>query len=294
MLLFQVENCIQPENYSYLQPDISAPGVNILAAWPTIASVSDVAGDTRSVTYNIISGTSMACPHASGVAALIKSFHPTWSPAAIKSAMMTTGKTLYDLLQIFDKYIFFDQILTFLDSAFPMSPIREPQAEYAYGAGNVNPIRALNPGLVYDAGVADYNNFLCAAGYTTEYLRKITFDASECPPIPGSIHDLNYPSFALATLTPTSIPLTPYRRTVTNVGSPSSTYKATVTAPVGLSVVVTPSILTFTSIGESQSYTLTISGAVDDTVDVSSATLIWDDGVNQVRSPIAVIAVVET
>lgn len=74
-----------------LQPDIAAPGVDILAAWSPLSPVSQLEGDNRMVPYNIISGTSMACPHASGAAAYIKSYHPTWSPAAIKSALMTTG-----------------------------------------------------------------------------------------------------------------------------------------------------------------------------------------------------------
>ena len=77
-----------------MQPDLSAPGVNILAAWSEASTVTGTEWDTRVVPYNIMSGTSMACPHASGAAAYIKSFHPTWSPSAIKSALMTTGTGL--------------------------------------------------------------------------------------------------------------------------------------------------------------------------------------------------------
>ena len=74
-----------------LQPDLTAPGVDILAAWSEATTVTGIPGDDRVVAYNIISGTSMSCPHASAAAAYVKSFNPTWSPAAIKSALMTTG-----------------------------------------------------------------------------------------------------------------------------------------------------------------------------------------------------------
>ncbi|TYK11682.1 CO(2)-response secreted protease-like isoform X1 [Cucumis melo var. makuwa] len=74
-----------------MQPDISAPGVNILAAWLGNDS-SSTPQATKSPLFNVISGTSMSCPHVSGVVASVKSQNPTWSPSAIKSAIMTTGK----------------------------------------------------------------------------------------------------------------------------------------------------------------------------------------------------------
>lgn len=76
-----------------LQPDILAPGADILAAYslgvvgPTFAE-----DDTRRVAFNIISGASMACPHVSGVIGLLKTLYPHWSPAALKSVIMATGK----------------------------------------------------------------------------------------------------------------------------------------------------------------------------------------------------------
>ncbi|GLJ29066.1 hypothetical protein SUGI_0573380 [Cryptomeria japonica] len=61
-----------------LRLDMISPGLNILEAY---------AGEFP---YNILSGTSMSCPHVSGIATLIKAIHPTWSPAAIKSVLMTS------------------------------------------------------------------------------------------------------------------------------------------------------------------------------------------------------------
>ena len=74
-----------------MQPDLTAPGVEILAAWSPISPPSGAEEDSKRVLYNIISGTSMACPHVTAAAAYVKSFHPTWSPSALKSALITTG-----------------------------------------------------------------------------------------------------------------------------------------------------------------------------------------------------------
>ncbi|CDP09845.1 unnamed protein product [Coffea canephora] len=109
-----------------LKPDIIGPGVNILAAWPV--SVENNTNATS--TFNIISGTSMSCPHLSGIAALLKSSHPDWSPAAIKSAIMTTA----DLLNIENRLIEDERYL--------------PANIFATGAGHVNPSKANDPGLV--------------------------------------------------------------------------------------------------------------------------------------------------
>ncbi|CAN1846623.1 Subtilisin-like protease SBT4.4 [Linum perenne] len=75
-----------------LKPDVSAPGVEILAAWSPLASPSGDVGDQRQINFNVVSGTSVSCPHVAGIAAYIKYLYPNWSPSAIKSAIMTTGR----------------------------------------------------------------------------------------------------------------------------------------------------------------------------------------------------------
>jgi subtilisin family serine protease len=82
-------NCICM--FSCRQPDITAPGVSILAAFTGEAGPTGLAFDDRRVLFNAESGTSMSCPHVAGIAGLLKALHPDWSPAAIKSAIMTTG-----------------------------------------------------------------------------------------------------------------------------------------------------------------------------------------------------------
>ena len=77
-----------------LKPDVVAPGVNILAPWSGVAPPSWAKMDTRRVEYHIVSGTSMACPHVAGAAALIKKRHGDWTSAMVRSALMTTATPL--------------------------------------------------------------------------------------------------------------------------------------------------------------------------------------------------------
>jgi subtilisin family serine protease len=74
-----------PSNFDLLKPDITAPGVNVLAAY---------AGTTITGFENLIttiSGTSMASPHTAGAAALMRQLHPTWTVMEIKSALQLTA-----------------------------------------------------------------------------------------------------------------------------------------------------------------------------------------------------------
>nr|XP_027186691.1 cucumisin-like isoform X1 [Cicer arietinum] len=244
-----------------LKPDIIAPGVDIIASWPTISPISDIIGDNRNLEFNIMSGTSMSCPHVSGAAVYIKSFHPTWSPAAIRSALMTTAKQV--------------------------SPNNNVEAEFGYGAGQIDPIKALNPGLVYEAYEGDYIRFLCGQGFNATTLQQIIGNAVICSEIAYmTARDLNYPSFALKASRLKQHISGSFNRIVTNVGLPMSTYRAIVTAPIGFNVSVNPSVLSFTSLGETQTYVLTIDGALKKSIE--SASLVWDNGESQVRSPIII------
>ncbi|XP_022990086.1 cucumisin-like [Cucurbita maxima] len=246
-----------------LKPDLAAPGVDIVASWSEGTTIGGLEGDNRVSPFNIISGTSMACPHATGAAAYVKSFHPTWSPAAIKSALMTT--------------------------AFPMAPKLNTDAEFAYGAGHINPANAINPGLVYDAEEIDYIKFLCGQGYSTQNLRLVTGDESNCSDVAKTAaSDLNYPSFSLL-MKSQKLNTRVYHRTVTNVGVPVSTYKAVIRAPPGLEVTVRPATLSFRSLGQKMSFTVRV--RANSGGNILSGSLSWEDGVHLVRSPIVAFGI---
>ncbi|RZC64169.1 hypothetical protein C5167_025939 [Papaver somniferum] len=241
-------------------PDISAPGVDILAAFSPAANPSSVTGDTRSVKYSILSGTSMACPHVTGAAAYVKTYHPDWSPSAIKSALMTT--------------------------AFSMNNTKYSDAEFAYGSGQIDPVKALNPGLVYDAHADDYVQFLCGMGYDSSKVKLIT--NSTCPggrTTPDQSKNLNYPSFGAHVEVGKKINLK-FARTVTNVGTTSSTYKVKITSDDRITVAVEPQVLSFKSFNEEQSFVVSVAGDGLGLDEMATASLVWSDEVHIVRSPI--------
>ncbi|KAL4181065.1 hypothetical protein AMTRI_Chr12g235490 [Amborella trichopoda] len=262
-----------PLTSAILKPDMIAPGVNILAGWSDTIGPTGLPSDTRRVEYNIISGTSMSCPHISGLAALLKAAHPEWSPATIKSALMTTaykvdntGEMLRDVAT------------------------GRPATYFDFGAGHVDPQKALDPRLVYDTTPTDYLDFLCALNYSSTRISAIAKRTYACGS-GNSVGNLNYPSFAVpfetATSTESSTPkVLTYSRTVTNVGQPA-TYRASVIGGDPVKITVEPESLTFGEKGQKKSFTVTFTAGSLPSGSMKFATLELSDGTRTVASPIA-------
>ncbi|WP_205849780.1 S8 family serine peptidase [Nakamurella flava] len=170
-------------NQDVLKPDLAAPGVDILAA------VAPPSNDGKS--FARYSGTSMAAPHVAGLAAIIRAKNPTWSPMAVKSALMTTATDTKTRTGAANTDVF------------------------AQGAGNANPSSMLSPGLVYDSSDNDWLAYL--EGLGTNLGTGVTAKDPS---------DYNAPSFAVGqlagsqTLTRTVTATTPglYRATASVPG----------------------------------------------------------------------------
>ncbi|PHT36513.1 hypothetical protein CQW23_24213 [Capsicum baccatum] len=251
------------QNRGILKPDIIGPGVNILAAWPTPVGVTTTSVTATSSTFNFLSGTSMSCPHLAGIGALLKGAHPDWSPAAIKSAIMTTA----DFINL-GKDPILDETL-------------KPADLLTFGSGHVNPSRANDPGLVYDIQPEDYIPYLCGLKYTDDQVTAIVKKKVHCRSI-ISQSELNYPSFSI----PKESSAKTYTRTVTNVGEAISAYTVKVFGLKGIKVTVKPKILIFKTLFQKASYNVTVKSS--DLTGHSQGYIIWSSDRHSVRSPIEV------
>jgi subtilisin family serine protease len=231
-----------------LKPDITAPGVQILAANSPVET-NAVAGQL----FQSIGGTSMSSPHIAGIGALLRDRHPSWTPAEMQSAIMTSAR----------------QNVTKQDGTTPADP-------FDFGAGHVVPNGAANPGLVYPVAFDDYRAFLKSQG-----LCNLCFGTTPAPVVAPT--DLNVPSVTIRALTGTKT----VTRRVKNVGS-AGTYTASVAAPAGVNVTVTPSTLTLGA-GATDEYEIEFtanSAALFD--EYSFGSLTWTNGSNNVRIPLVV------
>lgn len=257
-------NGLNPE---ILKPDLIGPGVNILAAWTEAVGPTGLDSDTRKTEFNILSGTSMACPHVSGAAALLKSAHPDWSPAAIRSAMMTTASLVDNSLN------------PMMDESS-----KKGATPYDYGAGNLNLELAMDPGLVYDLTNDDYVRFLCGIEYGPKTIQVITRTRVNCPMTKALPGDLNYPSIVASESSQV------FFRTVRNVGETNAVYRVRVEAPKGVNVKVRPEKLIFSETVRRLGYYVNVSLGNDLKLDaqILFGSLFWLDGKHVVRSPILV------
>lgn len=187
-----------------IKPDITAPGVRILAA----GSEERMLG-ANGVPFTYLQGTSMSSPHVAGMAALLKESHPEWSPAMIKSALMTTARQ--DVVK--------DNGVTAADP-------------FDFGAGHAVPASASNPGLVYDVDTNHYFAFLCGLGADNFVINATGFN---CATFEGMGYDfeasqLNLPSIGVAELDESRV----VYREVTDVSGVSSVYSIQLDAPSGI------------------------------------------------------------
>ncbi|XP_059318742.1 subtilisin-like protease SBT2.5 [Lycium ferocissimum] len=203
-----------------LKPNIMAPGSSIWASWSPASE-----GDQyiKGQNFALLSGTSMATPHIAGIAALIKQKHPGWSPAAITSAMMTTA----DVTGRSSTPILAQQT----NQLSPATP-------FDFGAGLVNPSRAIDPGLVFKASFKHYVLFLCSVPGVDEMSVRRAVGVG-CPNKKKAwCSDLNTPSVTISNLVGSRNVI----RRVTNVGGVDEKYEVIVQEPLGVSVSVTPKV----------------------------------------------------
>ncbi|KAK3036250.1 hypothetical protein RJ639_030792 [Escallonia herrerae] len=283
-------NSIAP---AILKPDVAAPGSNIFAATSPLNPLAEHG-------FLMTSGTSFATPHVSGIVALLRALHPDWSPAAMKSALVTTGSTTLGLVTYDDcKY---GLALAYVCAnaytyaawntdryglpVFAEGSPRKPANPFDFGGGIVNPNDAAHPGLVYDMNKADYINYLCAMGYTNSAISQLTENPTACPNKKPSLLDVNLPSITIPSLRNSSS----LTRTVTNVGPVNSVYEVAIEPPFGTAVSVRPSVLVFNSSTMRISFEVTVLSTGQMNSEYYFGSLAWINGVLAVRSPISVRA----
>ena len=226
-----------------LKPDLIAPGQDILA------SVAPPGNSGRS--FDLYSGTSMSSPHIAGIAALFKELYPSWSPMAIKSALMTTGTDVLD------------------------GPNTSSTVIFRQGAGHVKPMAATNPGLVFDSGFVDWVGFLCGTQL------RASFCTSRGIPVLNP-SDLNVASIALGAM-PGKQTIT---RRVTNVGGNAATYTPSVTGMAGFTVAFSPATLQIAP-GETRAFSVSFTRTSATVGSYRGGQLTLSDGAaHKVRIPI--------
>jgi subtilisin family serine protease len=240
--------------FDILKPDVTAPGVNILAGF-----TPDAANATKGENFAYLSGTSMSTPHVAGVAALLLQANPTWSPSAVKSALMTTAR----------------QNVTQADGETDTIP-------FDVGAGHIVPNDAINPGLVYDVSDEEFDAYAC--GIESPAISGERCDELSALGYSFAGEDLNQPSIAVSLLTGQQTTT----RHVTNVSENSTTFTADIVAPPGITVNVVPNVIAVAP-GATVSFDVTLTHTDTAALDLwTYGSLTWVSDEHSVYSTLAV------
>ncbi|WP_018981427.1 S8 family serine peptidase [Salinimonas chungwhensis] len=251
-----------------IKPDITAPGVRILAATTDTPMFGN---QGEQVAY--LSGTSMSSPHIAGMAALLMDQHPDWSPGQVRSALMTTAY----------------QGVTKEDGVIPADP-------FDFGAGHAAPVSAMEPGLTYDVGFFDYMAFMCGLDEDSFVTQESGFACSDFQAAGFSLDpsQLNYPSISVGTLDSEKTIF----RTVTDVTGSGGTYTVSLEGLEGIDATVstydangnlTASPDLVVTPGGVAAYGITMSKNEEAVIDQwTFGAITLESATSSVRSPIAV------
>jgi subtilisin family serine protease len=144
----------------WIKPDVTAPGVQVLAGTTPQPDQTTADNGPPGNLFMAIAGTSMSSPHAAGVSALVKAAHPTWTPAMIKSALMTSSV----------------QTVVKEDGVTPADA-------FDMGAGSIRADRAVNPTLVFNETFAH----MVAAGSDPLHRIDLNIPSIDATTMSGSI-----------------------------------------------------------------------------------------------------------
>ena len=144
---------------NFIKPDITAPGVQILAGDTPVAEDPTSSGPAGEY-FQAIAGTSMSSPHDAGAAILLRAVNPDWTPGQVKSALMTTAL----------------QSVVKEDGTTPADP-------FDYGSGRVQLTNSWKPGLTFDETAAR----MAALGNDPINAVHLNIPSVNAPVVPGRL-----------------------------------------------------------------------------------------------------------